>query len=100
MSAVDMAAAGANPKRAEEVSSFSDYCEPLMELMRSLVAEERVVLVGHSMGGVCISVALEKFPGKVCVAVFCHRLHACSSPFYVASYCSGMQTFCLLFNII
>ncbi|RVW61289.1 Methylesterase 10 [Vitis vinifera] len=38
--------------------------------MESLPADERVVLVGHSLGGLAISQAMEKFPEKVSVAVF------------------------------
>ncbi|KAG6405890.1 hypothetical protein SASPL_133484 [Salvia splendens] len=49
-----MAAAGADPKRVEELSSISDYCRPLMEFMAALPPEERVVLVGHSLGGVVL----------------------------------------------
>ncbi|KAK6128894.1 hypothetical protein DH2020_037362 [Rehmannia glutinosa] len=70
VTALDMAAAGANPKRLEELDSISDYCEPLMEFMMGLPSDERVVLVGHSMGGICISLAMEKFPEKIALAVF------------------------------
>ncbi|KAK6129056.1 hypothetical protein DH2020_037217 [Rehmannia glutinosa] len=49
VTALDMAAAGANPKRVEELSSISDYYQPLMEFMVALPSDERVVLVGHSM---------------------------------------------------
>ncbi|CAN0911261.1 Methyl jasmonate esterase 1 [Linum grandiflorum] len=37
---------------------------------RSKAVKEQVVLVGHSMGGLGISVAMERFPDKVCVGVF------------------------------
>ncbi|KAI3452072.1 hypothetical protein Pfo_008737 [Paulownia fortunei] len=70
VTALDMAAAGANPKRVEELSSISDYSQPLMEFMAALPMDERVVLVGHSMGGICISLAMEKFPEKIDFAVF------------------------------
>ncbi|KAK4416246.1 putative esterase PIR7A [Sesamum alatum] len=70
VTALDMAAAGANPKRVEELRSFSDYCQPLLEFMTDLPQGEKVVLVGHSMGGACISLAMEKFPHKIAVAVF------------------------------
>ncbi|XP_027152367.1 methylesterase 10-like [Coffea eugenioides] len=32
--------------------------------------EEKVVLVGHSYGGLCISLAMQSFPQKISVAVF------------------------------
>ncbi|KAK1363857.1 Polyneuridine-aldehyde esterase [Heracleum sosnowskyi] len=67
---LDLAASGLNQKKIQEVKSFSVYLEPLMEFMASLLAEEKVVLVGHSMGGVALSVAMERFPEKVSVAVF------------------------------
>ncbi|KAM7507008.1 hypothetical protein LguiA_017461 [Lonicera macranthoides] len=34
---------------------------PLMDFMESLHAEEKVILVGHSMGGIAVLVAKEKF---------------------------------------
>ncbi|PIN16134.1 hypothetical protein CDL12_11216 [Handroanthus impetiginosus] len=36
----------------------------------ALPLNEPVVLVGHSMGGSCISLAMEKFPKKIAAAVF------------------------------
>jgi pimeloyl-ACP methyl ester carboxylesterase len=65
-----MAASGVHPKQVHELHSFEDYFEPLMEFMESLPPEERVVLVGHSMSGICISVAMERFPEKISAAVF------------------------------
>lgn len=70
VTALDLAACGIHPKQVHELSSLSDYLSPLMEFMESLPPEEMVVLVGHSMGGACISVAMEKFPQKISVAVF------------------------------
>ncbi|KAH6791422.1 hypothetical protein C2S51_006428 [Perilla frutescens var. frutescens] len=70
VTALDMAASGAHPKRAEELGSITDYFEPLMEFFEALPPEEAAVVVGHSFGGVCISVAMEKFPRKIALAVF------------------------------
>ncbi|CAK7339432.1 unnamed protein product [Dovyalis caffra] len=70
VTALDMAASGVHPKQVHELHSLEDYFEPLMEFMGSLPPEERVVLVGHSMSGICISVAMERFPEKISAAVF------------------------------
>ncbi|TXG47776.1 hypothetical protein EZV62_027070 [Acer yangbiense] len=71
ITALDMAASGTHPSQLHDIPSMSDYFKPLMECMASLPPEERVILVGHSMGGYCISAAMESFPHKVSVAVFC-----------------------------
>jgi pimeloyl-ACP methyl ester carboxylesterase len=70
VTAPDLAACGLHPKRLEEVNTFEEYCEPLMEVMEAVPANERVVLVGHSYGGIPASLAMERFPEKVAVAVF------------------------------
>ncbi|KAL2551678.1 Methylesterase 2 [Forsythia ovata] len=70
VTALDMAAAGVHPTQVEELRSFSDYCKPLMEFMATLPPDDTVVLVGHSMGGISISVAMEMFPRKIAVAIF------------------------------
>ncbi|XP_049394785.1 methyl jasmonate esterase 1-like [Solanum stenotomum] len=70
VSVLDMAASGINPKHVEDLNSMDDHNEPLMEFMNSLPQQERVVLVGHSLGGINISLAIEKFPPKIAVAVF------------------------------
>ncbi|CAI0429584.1 unnamed protein product [Linum tenue] len=71
VTSLDLAASGIHPKQVTELRSITDYLAPLMELMSSLAGEpEKVILVGHSYGGVGISVAMEKFAEKVAVAVF------------------------------
>ncbi|KAM7506989.1 hypothetical protein LguiA_017442 [Lonicera macranthoides] len=67
---MDLAASGINLKQVDDLKDVDDYMEPLMEFMAGLPAEERVVLVGHSMGGVAISAAMEKFPTKIAVGFF------------------------------
>ncbi|GMN29908.1 hypothetical protein TIFTF001_002610 [Ficus carica] len=68
--ALDLGATGVNPKQLNEVTSLSDYVQPLMDFMSSLPQQERVILVGHSYAGLCISLAMESFPQKISVAVF------------------------------
>ncbi|CAK7339440.1 unnamed protein product [Dovyalis caffra] len=70
VTALDMAASGANTKTIEEVRTFDKYNEPLMEFMANLPENEKVVLVGHSLGGLNLAFAMEKFPEKISLAVF------------------------------
>ncbi|CAK8539785.1 unnamed protein product [Lathyrus sativus] len=70
VTALDMAASGIHPKQVHELDSIEDYYEPLVEFLRSLPQEERIILVGHSLGGICISMAMELFPKKIAAAVF------------------------------
>ncbi|KAK7252853.1 hypothetical protein RIF29_37096 [Crotalaria pallida] len=70
VTALDMAASGIHPTQVRELNSITQYFEPLMEFMASLASEERIILVGHSFGGVAISVAMENFPNKIAAAVF------------------------------
>lgn len=67
--ALDLGASGINPKSFGEIADVSDYVAPLMDFMASL-SDQKVVLVGHSYAGLCISLAMERFPRKISVAVF------------------------------
>ena len=66
----DMAASGRDHRQITEVPSFRDYSQPLLQILQSLPPEEKVILVGHSLGGVNIALAMEEFPEKISVAVF------------------------------
>ncbi|XP_050204878.1 methylesterase 10-like [Mercurialis annua] len=69
--ALDLGASGIHPWQLDdEVSSISDYLQPLTDFMASLPENNKVVLVGHSYAGLCISLAMENFPEKISVAVF------------------------------
>ncbi|XP_050204495.1 methyl jasmonate esterase 1-like isoform X2 [Mercurialis annua] len=67
---LEMAASGVHPKQVDDIPLFSDYYEPLTEFMKTLLPDERVILVGHSLGGLCLSAAMERFPEKVSAGVF------------------------------
>uniref|UniRef100_A0ACD5VWC3 Uncharacterized protein n=1 Tax=Avena sativa TaxID=4498 RepID=A0ACD5VWC3_AVESA len=70
VSTPDLAASGVDPRPLREVPTFRDYTKPLLDLLESLPAGEKVVLVGHSLGGVSIALASEMFPEKIAAAVF------------------------------
>ncbi|XP_027769907.1 salicylic acid-binding protein 2-like [Solanum pennellii] len=69
VTALDLGASGINPKQVLEIPRLSDYFSPLMEFMASLPSYEKVILVGHSLGGFAISKATESFPEKISVAI-------------------------------
>ncbi|KAJ1286982.1 hypothetical protein BS78_03G394600 [Paspalum vaginatum] len=70
VTALDMAACGASPVRAEDVPSFEEYSRPLLDAVAGLPPEEKAVLVGHSFGGQSLALAMERYPDRVAVAVF------------------------------
>ncbi|KAK7252852.1 hypothetical protein RIF29_37094 [Crotalaria pallida] len=70
VTALDLAASGINSKKIEDVHTFYEYSEPLLEFMASLGPNEKVILVGHSFGGLTLALAMDKFPQKIALAVF------------------------------
>ncbi|KAJ4964203.1 hypothetical protein NE237_024142 [Protea cynaroides] len=74
VTAPDLAASGINLKPLEEIRSISDYFQPLMEVMASLPSDDKVILVGHSMGGLGVAAAMEVFAHKISAAVFASAL--------------------------
>lgn len=70
VTALDLGASGLCPKQLSDLCSVSDYVQPLMDFMASLPQGHKVILVGHSYAGLCISLAMETFPQKISVAVF------------------------------
>ncbi|XVF15625.1 hypothetical protein REPUB_Repub09cG0170300 [Reevesia pubescens] len=67
---VDLAASGINMKAIQDVGTFHEYTKPLLELLASLPPNEKVILVGHSLGGMNLALAMDEFPHKISVGVF------------------------------
>ncbi|CAB4290338.1 unnamed protein product [Prunus armeniaca] len=71
VTALDLAASGVDPQQAKDLQSISDYFKPLTDFMAALgPPHDKVILVGHSLGGLAISYAMERFPYKISLAVF------------------------------
>jgi len=70
VTAPDLAASGIDLRGLDELSTFEDYSRPLLEIVGSLPEGEEVVLVGHSLGGLNVALAMERFPERVAAAVF------------------------------
>ena len=89
VTALDMAASGIDLRKIEEIRTLVDYTAPLMEFMESLPHEEKVVLVGHSLGGMNLALAMEKYPKKIYAAVFLAALMPDSA--HMSSYVLDQQ---------
>ncbi|WCJ29050.1 methyl esterase 1 [Euphorbia peplus] len=70
VTALDMAASGIHPAKIQEVNTLAEYTQPLLDFLACLPEQERVVLVGHAVSGMTISLAMESFPHKITVAVY------------------------------
>nr|QNR54842.1 salicylic acid binding protein 2 [Betula medwediewii] len=70
VTALDLEASGINMKAIQDVHSLHEYTRPLLDLLASLPPNEKVVLVGHSLGGMNLALAMDNYPEKVSVGVF------------------------------
>lgn len=70
VTALDLSASGIQMKAIQEFPKMSYYSKPLLDLMESITPNEKVVLVGHSLGGLSLALAMEQFPHKISVAIF------------------------------
>jgi len=79
VTAVDLAGAGLNRKDGDGIRSLAEYNQPLADFMKALPhgdgdgaeeEDEKVILVGHSMGGINLTCMMEQFPHKIAAAVF------------------------------
>ncbi|KAA8547243.1 hypothetical protein F0562_003893 [Nyssa sinensis] len=70
VTALGLSASGTNLKTLGEVRTLYDYTLPLIELRASLPPNEKVILVGHSLGGMNLALTMDKYPEKISVAVF------------------------------
>lgn len=70
VTALDLVSAGEDTRSADDVSSLEQYDRPLEDLLASWPEGEKVILVGHSLGGSSLTRMSELFPKKISVAVY------------------------------
>ncbi|KAG6720849.1 hypothetical protein I3843_03G083700 [Carya illinoinensis] len=70
VSAIELTGSGIHAYDTNNITSLSQYVEPLTNFLANLAEGEKVILVGHDFGGACISHAMESFPSKISKAVF------------------------------
>ncbi|KAK4433605.1 putative methylesterase 12, chloroplastic [Sesamum alatum] len=68
--ALDLTGSGFDLTDINNVATLGEYSKPLIDFLEKLPEDEKVILVGHSSGGACISYALEHFAEKISKAVY------------------------------
>ncbi|KAK4747509.1 hypothetical protein SAY87_014095 [Trapa incisa] len=68
--ALDLKGSGINTTDSNHVTTLAEFSEPLIDYLQNLEGDEKVMLVGHGVGGACISYAMEQYPEKVAKAIF------------------------------
>uniref|UniRef100_A0A7C8Z2B1 AB hydrolase-1 domain-containing protein n=1 Tax=Opuntia streptacantha TaxID=393608 RepID=A0A7C8Z2B1_OPUST len=70
VSCLDLRASGIDLSDANTVFKFQEYNQPLDDVLSGLGEGEKVILVGHSAGGLNLTAALYKYPHKIQAAVY------------------------------
>ncbi|KDP41318.1 hypothetical protein JCGZ_15725 [Jatropha curcas] len=68
--AIDLTGSGTHSSDTNTIATLSHYIKPLIDILVKLKQGEKVILVGHDIGGACISCAMELFPSKIAKSVF------------------------------
>ncbi|XP_051139395.1 putative methylesterase 12, chloroplastic [Andrographis paniculata] len=68
--ALDLAGSGIDLTDTKNITTLAEYSKPLIDYLQKLPEDDKVILVGHSSGGACISYALEQLPQKISKAVY------------------------------
>lgn len=70
VTSIDLAGAGSSTLDPNKILSFHDYTLPLIEFLSQLSNSDKVVLVGHSAGGLSLTYASHLFSEKIRVAIY------------------------------
>ncbi|XP_021758255.1 methylesterase 17-like [Chenopodium quinoa] len=70
VSCPDLTSSGIDPSDANTIFTFEEYNKPLHDMIANLPQGEKVILVGHSIGGNNITEVLQSFPHKIQSAVY------------------------------
>ncbi|MCD7463370.1 putative methylesterase 11, chloroplastic [Datura stramonium] len=68
--AIDLTGSGAHSFDSNNITTLSEYVKPLTDFLENLPHGNKVILVGHDIGGACVSYTMELYRSKVSKAVF------------------------------
>ncbi|EEF50735.1 putative methylesterase 11, chloroplastic [Ricinus communis] len=68
--AIDLTGSGTHSSDTNTIKSLSQYVKPLVNIIDNLREGEKVILVGHDIGGACVSYVMELFPSKIAKSIF------------------------------
>lgn len=66
----DLKSAGVDPSDPNHILTLEDYDQPLTQILSALPDDEKVILVGHSAGGMSLTKAIHSFANKIEVAIY------------------------------
>ncbi|KAL4190012.1 hypothetical protein AMTRI_Chr08g209880 [Amborella trichopoda] len=70
VSAVDLASAGINMGDADTIFTFEEYNKPLVDLISKIPENQKVILVGHSAGGLSLSNAIRVCGKRISLVIY------------------------------
>ncbi|OVA13706.1 hypothetical protein BVC80_1767g29 [Macleaya cordata] len=73
VSCIDLKSAGIDSTDPDSILTFDEYNQPLIDFLSTLPPdnqEEKIILVGHSAGGVSVTHAIHKFGKKIHLAIY------------------------------
>ncbi|PIA59690.1 hypothetical protein AQUCO_00400527v1, partial [Aquilegia coerulea] len=70
VSCIDLKSAGIDSSDPDTVLTFEDYNKPLIDFLSTLPENEKIILVGHSAGGLSVTHAVHTYGKKIHLAVY------------------------------
>ncbi|XVF65497.1 hypothetical protein PTKIN_Ptkin09bG0254200 [Pterospermum kingtungense] len=67
---LDLKGSGIDRSDPNTIFTFQDYNKPLIDLLSNLPENEKVILVGHSAGGLSLTDAIHRFAKKIHLAIY------------------------------
>ncbi|KAI3994154.1 hypothetical protein MKX01_012411 [Papaver californicum] len=70
VSCIDLKSAGIDSSDPNTILTFEDYNQPLIDFLSTIPDHHKIILVGHSAGGLSLTHAILKFGKKIHLAIF------------------------------